>query len=247
VSTTYIGTSGWQHNTFAGRFYSEDLPQDDWLSVYARTFNSVEVNNTFYQSPDPATLRAWRQQTPPDFTFAVKANQYITHFKKLKDPAEPVQKLYRNVEPLGEGRQRSPPILFQCPPNWHQNLDRLHNFLAVLDDDHRHVFEFRDPTWLNEGTYEALAAHDAAFCIYDFGDRSTHRTVTSDFVYVRLHGAGEAYRGRYSDAALDEWAEAIEEWQSDGRDVYVYFNNTAGQGHAPHDAQRLENRLSKST
>ncbi|PQJ34914.1 hypothetical protein BSZ35_10180 [Salinibacter sp. 10B] len=241
MSQLHIGTSGWQHDAFAGRFYSDDLAQSDRLSFYADTFGSVEVNNTFYQSPDEETLHNWREQTPDDFTFVVKANQYITHFKKLKDPEEPIQNLYRNVEPLGDALG---PILFQCPPNWHQNLERLHNFLAVLDDEHRHVFEFRDPTWLNEGTTEALAAHDAAFCIYDYGDRSTLRTVTTDFVYVRLHGAGEAYRGRYTDAALDEWADAVAEWRAEGRDVYVFFNNTAGEGHAPHDAQRLRARCS---
>jgi len=244
VPTIRIGTAGWQHDSFAGRFYPDALAQDDRLSFYADTFDTVEVNNTFYQRPDPETLRAWRRQTPDDFVFAVKANQYITHFKKLKDPAEPVEHLYENVEPLGH---RLGPILFQCPPNWHQNLDRLHRFLEVLDDAHRHVLEFRDPTWLNDGTTEALAAHDAAFCIYDYGGRETLRTVTTDFVYVRLHGAGDAYHGRYSDAALDDWAAQIADWRAEDRDVYVYFNNTAGEGHAPHDATRLRNRLSDTT
>ena len=102
MPSTHIGTSGWQHDPFAGRFYPDDVSQDDWLAQYADTFGTVEVNNTFYQSPEPDTLRAWRRQTPDGFTFAVKANQYITHFKKLKDPDEPVQNLYRNVEPLGD-------------------------------------------------------------------------------------------------------------------------------------------------
>lgn len=241
MSSTYIGTSGWQHDNWTG-VYPDDLTQSDWLAHYARTFTTVEVNNTFYQRPDAETLRTWRRQTPEDFTFAIKANQYITHFKKLKDPAEPVQNLYRSLEPLGDALG---PILFQCPPNWHQNLDRLRQFLDTLSDEYRHVFEFRDPTWLNDGTADALAAHEAAFCIYDFGDRSTLRTVTADWVYVRLHGAGEAYRGRYSDEALDEWARQVREWTEEGRDVYVYFNNTAGQGHAPHDAQRLRKRLAE--
>jgi uncharacterized protein YecE (DUF72 family) len=240
MSTVHIGTSGWQHDPFVGRFYPDGLAQSDRLSFYADAFDTVEVNNTFYQSPDPDTLRNWRRQTPDDFTFAVKANQYITHFKKLKDPDEPVQNLYQNVEPLGD---KLGPILFQCPPNWHQNLDRLHSFLETLDDEHWHVFEFRDPTWLNAGTTEVLAAHDAAFCIYDFGDQATHRTVTTDWVYVRLHGAGDAYHGRYSDAALDDWADVVADWRADGLDVFVYFNNTAGEGHAPHDAQRLRERV----
>lgn len=236
----HIGTSGWQHENWADDFYPAGLPKGDWLSHYTNTFATVEVNNTFYQSPDPDTLETWQRQSPDGFTFAIKANQYITHFKKLKDPAEPMETLYRALQPLGDALG---PILFQCPPNWRQNLDRLHNFLEVLDDDHRHAFEFRDPTWLNEGTTQALAAHDAAFCIYDYGDRKTLHTVTTDWVYVRLHGADEAYRGRYSDEALTNWAAAIADWRAEGRDVYVYFNNTAGQGHAPHDAQRLQQRV----
>lgn len=240
MPATRIGTSGWQHDNWAGQFFAQGIPKGDWLSTYAETFATVEVNNTFYQSPEAKTLRAWREQTPEGFTFSIKANQYITHFKKLKDPEEPVQNLYRNVEPLGDALG---PILFQCPPNWHQNLDRLHDFLDVLDDEHRHVFEFRDPTWLNDGTYEALATQDAAFCIYDFGDRSTLRRVTTDWAYVRLHGAGEAYRGRYSDEALDDWARQIRDWRAQDLEVYVYFNNTAGSGHAPYDAARLQERV----
>lgn len=240
MSSLHIGTSGWQHDNWGGQFYENALPKSEWLSTYTDSFSTVEVNNTFYQSPEAGTLRSWYDQTPANFTFSVKANQYITHFKKLKDPAEPVQNLYRNLEPLGDALG---PILFQCPPNWHQNLDRLHNFLSVLDEKHRHVFEFRDSTWLNEGTYEALEAHDAAFCIYDFGGRSTLQKVTTNWVYVRLHGAAEAYRGRYTDEALDEWAEQVRSWQAEGLDVYVYFNNTAGEGHAPHDAKRLQDRV----
>jgi uncharacterized protein YecE (DUF72 family) len=192
MPSLHIGTSGWQHDPFAGRFYPDNLAQGDRLAFYANTFGTVEVNNTFYQNPDEDTLRAWHRQTPDAFTFAIKANQYITHFKKLKDPVEPVQNLYRNVAPLGD---KLGPLLFQCPPNWHQNLDRLHSFLETLDDTHRHVFEFRDPTWLNEGTTRALAAHDAAFCVYDYGDRETLRTVTTNWVYVRLHGAGGGVPG----------------------------------------------------
>ena len=239
----HIGTSGWQHDNWSGRFYPNDLPTDDWLSYYSETFDTVEVNNTFYQRPDEETLRSWCRRTPDDFTFAVKANQYITHFKKLKDPVEPLQNLYRSLEPL---RDKRGPILFQCPPNWHQNLDRLRHFLDQLSSEYRHVFEFRDPTWLNPGTYEALSAHEAAFCIYELGGQSTHRTVTTDWVYVRLHGHQEAYRGRYTDDAIAEWASQVRAWASDGQEVFVYFNNTAGEGHAPDDARRLKERLRSS-
>lgn len=239
MSSLYVGTSGWQHDNWSD-FYPDRLAQNEWLAHYAKTFRTVEVNNTFYQSPDAETLRAWRRQTPDGFTFTIKANQYITHFKKLKDPEEPVRNLYRNLEPLDDALG---PILFQCPPNWHQNLDRLNHFLDTLSHDYRHVFEFRDPTWLNEETYKALSAHDAALCIYDYGARATHRTVTTDFAYVRLHGADDAYRGRYSNDALADWVGTIEGWRENNLDVYIYFNNTAGDGFAPHDARRLQERL----
>lgn len=239
MPSTHVGTSGWQHDNWSD-FYPDGLAQDDWLAHYAKTFDTVEVNNTFYQTPDADTLRSWREQTPDGFTFALKANQYITHFKKLKDPEDPIRTLYRNVEPLGDALG---PILFQCPPNWHQNLDRLNQFLETLSSNHRHVFEFRDPTWLNEKTYQALAAHDAALCIYDYGARATHRTVTTDVAYVRLHGAADAYRGRYSDEALTDWIDTIQRWEDENLDVYVYFNNTAGEGFAPHDAGRLRKRM----
>lgn len=241
MAKVYTGTSGWQHDNWD--FYPASVPKDDWLSVYGDTFATVEVNNSFYQLPSASTLRRWRDTTPDEFTFALKANRYITHLKKLKDPDEPVQNLYDRIEALGD---KLGPILFQCPPNWHQNVERLRHFLGCLSDAHRHVFEFRDPTWFNAATYDALRDHNAAFCLYELGGMTTPTELTADFVYVRLHGPAEKYVGRYSDAALAEWADAVRNWTEAGRDVYVFFNNTAGEGHAPHDAQRFQALLAES-
>jgi len=235
-----VGTSGWQFDNWKGRFYKDGLPKREWLPVYAETFDTVEVNNTFYQLPDPETLERWREVTPPDFTFAIKASRYITHMKKLTDPTEPVQTLYRRLEPLGE---QIGPILFQLPPNWHQNVERLEAFLETLSADHRHVFEFRDPTWFGPATMEALAAHDAAFCMYELGPTLSPLAHTTRLAYVRLHGRDPAYEGRYASEVLDTWAGRVRSWVSDGMDVYVYFNNTSGDGHAPFGAQRLLERV----
>jgi len=190
VPSTHIGTSGWQHDSFAGRFYPDDIAQDDWLGYYAGTFGTVEVNNTFYQSPEPDTLCAWRQRTPDGFTFAIKANQYITHFKKLKDPEEPVQNLYRNVEPLGDALG---PILFQCPPNWHQNLKRLHNFLAVLDDEHRHVDGLPNAT--GPGRTESPEQRGRPAAADDQGVRAGVGDVLVERL-ARLAGRGERFEGQ---------------------------------------------------
>ncbi len=239
---TTVGTSGWQFDNWSGRFYDAGTPKESWLAAYAQTFSSVEVNNTFYQLPERSKLERWREATPPDFTFAIKANRYITHLKKLLDPVEPLATLYRHLEPLED---RIGPILFQLPPNWHRNAGRLEAFLDHLSAQHRHVFEFRDPTWFHPETIEALADHDAAFCTYDLGAKQSPVALTSDLAYVRLHGEETAYEGRYSEDALATWAGRVREWSREGRDVFVYFNNTSGDGHAPFDAQRLRHRLAE--
>jgi uncharacterized protein YecE (DUF72 family) len=149
--------------------------------------------NSFYQLPTKETLRTWREMVPEDFVFAVKASCYITHMKKLKDPCEPLENLYRPIEALGE---KLGPILFQLPPNWSFSAERLEHFLRALSDDHRHVFEFRDPSWLCDEARDLLAAYDAAFCIYEIAGRQSSMEVTTDIAYVRLHGpANEACRG----------------------------------------------------
>jgi uncharacterized protein YecE (DUF72 family) len=238
-----VGTSGWQFDNWDGRFYASDTPKEDWLSVYATSFGSVEVNNTFYQRPDAEKLRRWREQTPDSFTFSIKANRYITHLKKFIDPEEPLQTLYRSLEPLGD---RLGPILFQCPPNWHQNVDRLEAFLDELSEHHRHAFEFRDSTWFHPATLDALTRHDAAFCIYELGSKQRSPIAqTADFAYVRLHGPETAYEGAYSDEALTTWARRARDWSREGRDVFVYFNNTSGEGHAPFDARRFRKVLAE--
>jgi uncharacterized protein YecE (DUF72 family) len=159
----HVGTSGWHYDHWQGPFYPDDLPPVDWLSYYADRFDTVEINNTFYQLPARATLERWRATGPDGFCFAVKASRYITHMKKLKDPQEPLSRLYSRIEALGDALG---PVLFQLPPRWRFDLERLEAFLQALAPDLRHVFEFRDPSWFDERTYDLLAAHDAGFCVY---------------------------------------------------------------------------------
>jgi uncharacterized protein YecE (DUF72 family) len=209
------------------------------LDYYRQHFRSAEINNSFYQLPQPETLRRWRDTVPRDFVFAAKASRYITHMKKLKDPASSTRGFLRRMQTLG---RRLGPILFQLPPNWRFNEQRLAELLDTLPDTHRYAFEFRDPSWHTERGYELLGRHNAAFCIYDINGFLSPKRVTADFVYVRLHGPDGPYQGSYSTRTLAGWAGAFTSWLSQDRDIYCYFDNDQ-DGYAAHNALRLRAML----
>jgi len=231
----HIGTSGWHYEHWKGPFYPEDMSTDDFLGYYADRFQTVEINNTFYQLPERETVVQWRRTVPESFIFAVKANQYITHMKKLKDPEEPVSNFLARIQALEE---KLGPVLFQLPPHWNFNKERLESFLESLPHDLECAFEFRDESWFNEDAYSLLAKHNAAFCIYHLAGRLSPKRLTSDLVYVRLHGPESPYQGQYSDDALSEWSNDLRQWAEDGRGVFCYFDNDEA-GYAAQDAQTL--------
>jgi uncharacterized protein YecE (DUF72 family) len=232
----YIGTSGWHYQHWKGPFYPEDLPDKDLLSFYSERFDTAEINHSFYQIPEKKTLQKWSRAAGKNFIFAAKASRYITHMKKLKDPRHPVKNFMAKIEALGDSLG---PVLFQLPPHWKKNAGRLKSFLEVLPEGFRFTFEFRDPDWFGEDVNELLAAYGAAFCIYDFDRRKSPKTVTADFVYIRLHGSEGAYKGKYDSQALAGWAGAISQWQKQGKDVYCYFDNDQA-GYAAENAEQLQ-------
>jgi uncharacterized protein YecE (DUF72 family) len=236
-----VGTSGWHYAHWRGNFYPADLPANRWLAYYAEQFQTVEINNSFYQLPGEETFRQWHAQTPPGFVFAVKASRFITHMKKLSDPQASTAKFFERVALLGE---KLGPILFQLPPRWRPNLERLETFLAALPSKvgHRYAFEFRDPAWLTPAVYEVLARHNAALCIYHFNGRSSPKELTADFTYLRLHGPGGPYQGKYSPDELAEWARECLAWR--GRDIFCYFDNDMA-GYAPQNARELIEALGR--
>ena len=236
-----IGTSGWHYDHWNESFYPEGLSPGERLAFYADRFGGVEINNSFYQLPETDTIESWRDTVSGDFLFAVKASRYITHMKKLKDPQEPVDNFLERVRSLGS---RLGPILFQLPPKWRCNPQRLRDFLAVLPGGQRYAFEFRDPSWFDDEVYRALEEAGAAFCIYDLAGRQSPKEVTADFVYVRLHGPGNAYEGSYSPQVLAGWAGAFATWSGQGWDIYCFFDNDQ-KGYAVTDAMRLQEMLDK--
>jgi uncharacterized protein YecE (DUF72 family) len=231
----HIGTSGWSYRSWRGTFYDAAVSPQDHLAFYARHFTTVEVNNTFYRLPDRETVKSWRDTVPAGFTFAIKASRFITHMKRLRDPEHHIPLLFDRIEPLGD---RLGPILFQCPPRWHKNLDRLGAFLRQLPRDHRYAFEFRDPAWFDREVYDLLSKHHVALCVYDMAGKRSPMVTTSDIVYVRFHRPAGADRWAYDRNALAELADDIASWVDKGLSVYCYFNNDPG-GAAPRNAQEL--------
>ena len=239
MGAIHVGTSGWSYPHWAGRFYPGDLPQRQWLGFYARHFATVEINNAFYRLPGPDTFAAWARQTPPGFLFAVKASRYITHLKKLKAPDEALARLLHHAAHLGD---KLGPILFQLPPRWRCNPERLADFLQRLPRGHDYAFEFRDPSWFCEAVYGLLRDHGCAFCIYHLAGRQSPLAVTAPFVYIRLHGPDGPYQGRYGREGLVEWVEHIRVWAEEGRTVYCYFDNDQN-AYAVEDARTLKRLL----
>jgi len=237
VGKVHIGTSGWYYKHWLGVFYPKKFPAQDMLTFYAQHFDTVEINNSFYHLPANSTFEAWRENAPEKFLFAVKGSRFITHMKKLKDPESSTAKFFQGAERLQE---KLGPILFQLPPRWHLNSQRLAAFLETLPKEHKYSFEFRDSSWHIAQVYDLLRKHNCAFCIYDLAGAETPLEVTAAFTYIRLHGPTESrYAGSYPTQTLTKWARRIEAWQKSLSDVYVYFNNDVG-GHAVENAKKQE-------
>jgi len=221
-ATIHIGTSGWHYKHWLGRFYPEKLPTAKMLGFYTQHFDTVELNNTFYRLPLESGLHQWRNQTPKGFCFAVKGSRYLTHMKKLKDAGPGIAKFFERVDLLGK---KLGPVLFQLPPWWEVNCERLEEFLAALPRGHRYAFELRNPTWHTEEVYRIFRRHNAAFCIFEIAGFFSGIEITANFTYLRLHGPAGAYQGSYKKKALERWATQIRNWARELRAVYAYFDN----------------------
>ena len=234
-----IGTSGWSYRHWKGTFYPPEIPSRQWLAHYAGRLRTVEINHSFYRLPREETLAGWKATAPRDFLFSVKASRFITHRKKLKDPDRTVPPFLDRIGALGE---KLGPVLFQLPPGWGFDPERLDGFLAALPARHRYAFELRDPNWINDRACAILSDHGAAFCIYEIDGRVSPKEVTAGFVYVRLHGPGKAYRGSYDTGTLAGWAGAFSSWAAAGRDVFCYFDNDE-KGYAAQNALRIDEMI----
>jgi len=236
LRTVRIGTSGWHYKHWVGTFYPPRTPGAKMLAYYCERFDTVELNNSFYHLPRQTSLESWRDSTPAGFCFAAKGSRFLTHMKKLKDPEQGLARFLDTIEVL---QHKLGPILFQLPPNWEVDFDRLSTFMGFLPREHRYAFEFRNASWNVPTMYDLLRRHNMAYCIFDLAGFQSPIEVTADFVYVRLHGPGGKYQGSYSEGALRKWAVRIAKWRRELKTVYVYFDNDEA-GYAAQNALRLK-------
>ena len=231
--TVVIGTSGWQYRDWRGRFYPQRLAQRLWLEHHAAHFATVESNNAFYRLPEKTTFEAWRERTPPDFRWAVKASRFLTHIKRLRDPAEPVTRLMARAEGLGD---KLDVVLLQLPPTLKADADLLSECLAQFPAGTRVAVEPRHESWWTDDVRALLERYQAALC---WADRAEQPVAplwrTAEWGYLRLHTGAEGWA--YRPETLQLWAERLAEVYGDS-DVLVYFNNDPG-GAAPVDAVRF--------
>ena len=273
MAKAYIGISGYDYPRWRGVFYPDDIPKRRWLEYASRQFNSIELNGTFYSLKNPAVFERWAAAVPNrDFVFAIKGSRFITHNLKLRN-AEQALGNFLASGLLGLGRLTGP-FLWQLPDSYKFDAERMDTFMrllprtsraaesiAELHDErlrrgalteaaanvrYRHAFEVRHPSYFCEEFYSLLRKHRCGFVIADSAGRwEMGEAVTTNYVYVRLHGSTKLYTSRYSDAELDAWAGRVVQWLNEGRDVYVYFDNDA-KVHAPFDAIRLAERLRRA-
>jgi uncharacterized protein YecE (DUF72 family) len=231
-----IGCSGWNYRHWRGLFYPERLAQKKWFAFYAEHFDTVEINNSFYRLPKAEVFEKWRAEAPPGFCYAVKANRFLTQAKKLKDCEEPLQRMMAPFRALGD---RLGPILYQLPPRFRINLERLESFLKLLPHDVVSVFEFREKSWHVPETLALLDRYGASFCVHDMPGSASERWTAGPIAYLRFHGGEGKYWGRYSDEGLLSWTDWMVAQAKAGRPVWAYFNNDI-HAHAIHDAQTLK-------
>lgn len=232
-----IGCSGFLYDHWKGPFYPEDLPKKGWFRYYCSKFSTVELNVTFYRLPDKETFTKWYQETPSDFVFSLKGSRFITHVKKLKASAEPVDVFFSRALAL---KDKLGVILWQLPPGLKVDPGRLAEFLELLRPyGLRSTFEFREGTWISKEVISLLQRENASLCMADWPEFLNDLPVTSDFVYIRRHGEGGSYATCYSNEHLKADARRIKRYLKQNKDVFIYFNNDA-YGYAPRNALQLK-------
>jgi uncharacterized protein YecE (DUF72 family) len=264
-----VGISGWRYEPWRGVFYPEGLPQRRELEFAARHFPTIEINGSFYSLQRPEYYQQWYEETPPGFVFGVKGSRYITHMLKLKNVEKPLANFFASG--IFNLKEKFGPLLWQFPPMFAYKQERFERFFELLPRDTeqalsiarkrdsrmtgrarlaidakrplRHAVEIRHPSFMNDAFLALLRRHDIGLVVADTAGKWPKMFhVTSDFVYVRLHGDVKIYTSGYTSRALASWARRIRSWDEDGRDVYVYFDNDV-KVKAPFDALKLMDKL----
>lgn len=241
--TVRIGTSGWSYDHWVDVLYPVGLPSARRLRRYVEVFDTVELNASFYRWPKESTFAGWRDQLPAGFTMSVKAHRGLTHYRRLGSPEPWIERFERCWKLLGD---RHGVLLVQLHPGQQRDDARLDSFLASVPPSIRTAVELRHPSWNDPAVFALLEQHRAAYVVMSGAGLACIPRATTDLVYVRMHGPGQdaMYTGSYSNDELKGWADRINEWTGEGRDVWMYFNNDLG-GHAVRNALTLRALVSQ--
>ena len=245
----FVGTSGWNYKHWSeGVFYPAGMKQFDWFSYYCRYFGSVEINNSFYRLPEKRVFEKWYETAPDNFIFAVKASRFITHMKKLAKPEDHVTLFLENASGL---REKLGVVLFQLPPYWKFNRDRLEGFFHFLRRQDilpglRLALEIRHKSWYCPPCCDILSKYNISLALTDWPELPVEGPLTADFVFIRRHGPESLYASNYPVSFLKREAQRIRTWLADGKDVFIYFNNDAF-GYAVKNALTLQEYLLSTT
>ncbi|MBS1121790.1 MAG: hypothetical protein H6Q90_4018 [Deltaproteobacteria bacterium] len=233
MARVFVGTSGWMYPGWRAHLYG-DAPVKRWLEIASRTFSALEINGAFYTQIQPATYARWRQVTPDDFRFALKGHRFVTHGKRLNDCEPSIVRLRDQARGLGD---KLAAVVWQLPSTFEVHVERLASFLRALEvwPEVRHALELRHRSWFVPAVADRMREARVAVCLSDAPDFPMWREVTTDLVYVRLHGHTRKYASSYSPASLQRWATDARQWLDEGREVHVYFDNDA-EGHAVRNA-----------
>lgn len=231
-----IGCSGFHYQDWKGSFYPPDLTPRKWFEYYYQVFNTVELNVTFYRLPHSRTFEKWYNKTPPEFAFSIKGSRFITHIKRLLEPASPLELFFNSALQL---KEKLKVVLWQFPPGFTFNRERLSNFLELLNHyPNRNALEFRHESWITEDVVTLCKNFNVSLCMADWPEFINELPVTADFVYIRRHGKEGSYATSYSMDELKKDARWISNYLNAGKDVFIYFNNDY-HGYAPKNAMQL--------
>jgi uncharacterized protein YecE (DUF72 family) len=243
MARVLIGTSGWHYDSWRARFFPQGLALKDQLRYYSLQFSTTELNGVFYRTPSLDAVKSWRAQTDDSFVFSWKASKFITHWKRLSDNSRnSLALIEERLSLLGD---KAGPVLFQLPPNFEADAERLASFLKLLSEKRRYSFEFRHSSWYQPSIFKLLSKRNIALCLSDHHDAPAPWKRTADFVYIRGHGPSGRYKGHYRSQTLSKWATHIRSWKKQGCDVFVYFDNDQKSA-APADALKLKRLLGQA-
>jgi len=237
----HLGCSGWSYGDWLGKFYSQDCPPEKMLVEYAKYFDSVEINMSFYRLPYEGMVKGWMAKTPEYFIFCPKMSRKITHMKRLESVEEDLSIFIGRLDLLGE---KLGPILIQLPPTMKLDFDKFESFLAALPSNHKYAIEFRNQSWITSNTKSLMDKYKVATCLVDSPKMIIRDVITADFAYVRWHGRKSWYRYEYSENEINEWTRILE--SLDVEEVYGYWNNDYN-AYAPRNCLTLMRKLGLRT